>query len=219
MVKQNKRTAILALSDGSIFEGFGFGCATKQVGEVCFNTAMTGYQEIMSDPSYAGQMVCFTFPHIGIVGTNGTDMESEKPVIKGVIVKDAAQDAANYRATESMDSWLTQNKIPGISGIDTRRLTLKIRRAGFLNGVLHSDAGHLSEKDRAALVEEAKGFKGIQDQDLATEVSEQLRGENADIQPWQEGTWFAALQANRKDKDAKEKPATSCSGHRLWLQA
>src|ERR1700733_6688280 len=115
-----RATAKLVLADGTVFEGRGFGAATEAVGEVCFNTAMTGYQEILTDPSYTGQIVAFTFPHIGIVGTNLEDIEALTPAVRAVIVRADAEDPSNYRSLAALDRWLALNDIPGIAGIDTR---------------------------------------------------------------------------------------------------
>jgi carbamoyl-phosphate synthase small subunit len=113
--------ARLVLADGTVFEGLGFGAAGQAVGEVCFNTAMTGYQEILSDPSYAGQIICFTFPHIGIVGTNLEDLEYTTPYVRGLIVRADAQSPSNYRALQTLDAWLKKHNIPALAGIDTGR--------------------------------------------------------------------------------------------------
>jgi carbamoyl-phosphate synthase small subunit len=163
------RTARLALADGTVFEGQGFGAETAAVGEVCFNTAMTGYQEILTDPSYAGQIVAFTFPHIGIVGTNAEDVESLTPVVRGVIVRADAERPSNYRALAGLDRWLRLHNIPGLSGIDTRALTNRIREQGMPHGVVaHSAHG---EFDIAALVRQAREFPGLVGLDLAKEVT------------------------------------------------
>ena len=117
--------------DGTVLEGFGFGATGQAVGEVCFNTAMTGYQEILTDPSYAGQIITFTFPHIGNVGTNEEDIETVNmaatPGARGVILQTAITDPSNYRATRHLDDWLKRRGIIGLSGIDTRALTSLIR--------------------------------------------------------------------------------------------
>src|SRR6201986_2639926 len=126
--------ARLALADGTIFEGHGFGAATQAVGEVCFNTAMTGYQEILTDPSYAGQIVCFTFPHIGIVGTNAEDIETLTPVVRGLIVRADAEHPSNYRAISALDGWLKRHGSPALAGIDTRARTNKVRVKGMPHG-------------------------------------------------------------------------------------
>ena len=113
-------TAALVLEDGTTFTGFGFGATTINVGEVCFNTSMTGYQEIMTDPSYAGQIVNFTFPHIGNVGTNAKDLETATPAALGIIVRQPVTNPASWRAEASLGDWLVSHNLPGISGIDTR---------------------------------------------------------------------------------------------------
>ena len=157
--------AKLVLADGTVFEGYGFGAAGEAVGEVCFNTAMTGYQEILSDPSYAGQIICFTFPHIGIVGTNAEDIEYTTPHVRGVIVRADATSPSNYRALQTLDAWLKKHNIPGIAGLDTRALTSRIRELGMPHGVIgRSD-------DVAALQKAAKGFPGLVGLDLAKEVT------------------------------------------------
>ncbi|MGH6828933.1 MAG: carbamoyl-phosphate synthase domain-containing protein, partial [Rhizomicrobium sp.] len=111
------------LADGTFFAGAGFGASQAAVGEVCFNTAMTGYQEILSDPSYAGQIIAFTFPHIGIVGTNSEDIEAPTPMVRGVIVRADAEHPSNYRSLAALDRWLKKHNIPGVAGVDTRALT------------------------------------------------------------------------------------------------
>src|SRR5579872_3906771 len=126
-----KTTALLVLADGTVLEGFGFGASGHAVGEVCFNTAMTGYEEILTDPSYAGQIVAFTFPHIGIVGTNREDIESLTPAVRGLVVRADAERPSNYRALAKLDAWLKSHNIPGIAGIDTRALTSRIRERGM----------------------------------------------------------------------------------------
>src|ERR1700677_1581570 len=125
---RTRATAKLVLADGTVFEGYGFGAATEAVGEVCFNTAMTGYQEILTDPSYAGQIVAFTFPHLGNVGTNDEDIETVNlaatPGARGVILRAAITDPSNYRATRHLDQWLKARGIIGLSGIGTRALEI-----------------------------------------------------------------------------------------------
>src|SRR3569623_3810267 len=122
------------VADGTFFEGVGFGAVTSAIGEVCFNTAMTGYQEILSDPSYAGQIVAFTFPHIGIVGTNGEDIETTTPVVRGLVVKADAEHPSNYRALLALDAWLKRHNIRAVAGIDTRALTTLLREKGLPHG-------------------------------------------------------------------------------------
>jgi carbamoyl-phosphate synthase small subunit len=162
-------TAVLALADGTVFEGQGFGAATTTVGEVCFNTAMTGYQEILTDPSYAGQIVAFTFPHIGIVGTNSEDIEATTPVVRALVVRSDATQPSNYRALGALDRWLKLHNIPGIAGIDTRALTNRIRELGMPHGVVSVSPDGVFNKH--ALVEKAKAFPGLVGLDLAKDVT------------------------------------------------
>jgi len=159
----------LVLADGTVFEGVGFGAAGQAVGEVCFNTAMTGYEEILSDPSYAGQIVAFTFPHIGIVGANSEDIESLNPAVRALVVRADAEHPSNYRALSTLDRWLKSHNIPGLAGIDTRALTIHIREKGMPHGVVaHAPDGNL---DIDSLVAAARAFPGLEGLDLAKEVS------------------------------------------------
>jgi carbamoyl-phosphate synthase small subunit len=161
--------AALVLADGTVFWGQGAGAAGKAVGEVCFNTSITGYQEILTDPSYAGQIITFTFPHIGNVGANHEDIESLTPAARGLVVRSRITEAANYRAEQSLDSWLKSHGIVGLSGVDTRRLTRHIRDNGAPNGVIaYQPDGRL---DIAALREEALAWPGLLGMDLAREVT------------------------------------------------
>src|SRR5437868_12067685 len=128
--------AALVLADGTLFWGFGVGASGSAVGEVCFNTAITGYQEVLTDPSYAGQIITFTFPHIGNVGANPEDVETTTPAARGLVLRTAITEPANYRATQSLDYWLKSHGIVGLSGVDTRRLTRHIRDSGAPNGVI-----------------------------------------------------------------------------------
>jgi carbamoyl-phosphate synthase small subunit len=160
---------VLVLADGTVFEGTGFGAPGQAVGEVCFNTAMTGYEEILTDPSYAGQIVAFTFPHIGIVGTNNEDIESLNPAVRALIVRADAAQPSNYRSVATLDRWLKAHGIPAVSGIDTRALTARIRENGMPHGVVaHAPDGRL---DFDALVKQARAFPGLEGLDLAKEVS------------------------------------------------
>src|SRR5271167_4346880 len=133
-------TALLVLADGTVLEGMGFGATGRAVGEVCFNTAMTGYQEILTDPSYAGQIITFTFPHIGNVGTNDEDIETVNlaatPGARGIILRAAITDPSNWRATRHLDLWLKSRGVIGLCGLDTRALTSLIRTKGMPNAVL-----------------------------------------------------------------------------------
>src|ERR1700753_2220486 len=146
----------LMLADGTFFEGTGFGAVGSAVGEVCFNTAMTGYQEILSDSSYAAQIVAFTFPHIGIVGTNDEDIETITPAVRGLIVRADAEHPSNYRSLQALDRWLKAHNIPAVAGIDTRALTSLIREKGMPHGVI-ANAGN-GTLDKAALLQQAKEF-------------------------------------------------------------
>ena len=176
-----RATARLVLADGTVFEGTGFGAETAAVGEVCFNTAMTGYQEILTDPSYAGQIVAFTFPHIGIVGTNAEDIESLTPVVRGIVVRADAEHPSNYRAMSTLNRWLKLHNIPGISGIDTRALTNRIREQGMPHGVVAHNAR--GDFDAAQLVRNAREFPGLVGLDLAREVS------CRQMYSWRETAW------------------------------
>jgi carbamoyl-phosphate synthase small subunit len=164
-----KPTACLALADGSVFYGMGFGATGETVAEMCFNTAMTGYQEIMTDPSYAGQIVTFTFPHIGNTGTNPEDDETTDPVAAGMVVKWMPTDPSNWRAVQDLSTWLAARGRIAIGGIDTRRLTRAIRQQGAPHAALaHNPDGNF---DVAALVAAARGFAGLEGMDLAKDVT------------------------------------------------
>ncbi|HEV2334093.1 MAG TPA: glutamine-hydrolyzing carbamoyl-phosphate synthase small subunit [Stellaceae bacterium] len=161
--------AALVLADGTVFWGQGIGAAGQAVGEVCFNTSITGYQEILTDPSYAGQIINFTFPHIGNVGANPEDIETTTPAARGLVVRTAPTAPANYRAEQSLDSWLKSHGIVGLSGVDTRRLTRLIRDRGAPNGVIaYAPEGAL---DIAALRKQATAWPGLEGMDLAREVT------------------------------------------------
>src|SRR3989337_3308 len=134
-----KKKAILALSDGKLFEGFSFGAEGETTGEVVFNTSMTGYQEILTVPSYKGQIVTMTYPLIGNYGINRQDVESRQPHVAGFVIKELPPVYSNYRADMSLDEYLKQNRIVGIEGIDTRALTRKLRITGAMPGVLSSE--------------------------------------------------------------------------------
>ncbi|MEZ5716621.1 MAG: glutamine-hydrolyzing carbamoyl-phosphate synthase small subunit [Paracoccaceae bacterium] len=162
-------TACLALADGTLFYGKGFGATGLTTAELCFNTAMTGYQEIMTDPSYAGQVVTFTFPHVGNVGVNPDDDETGDPVARGMVVKWDPTEPSNWRAAEPLAGWLKARGRIAIGGIDTRRLTRAIRQSGAPHVALaHDPEGQF---DIAALVAEARGFSGLVGLDLAKDVT------------------------------------------------
>ena len=162
-------TAALVFADGTVVYGHGLGAATTTVGEICFNTSMTGYQEILTDPSYAGEIITFTFPHIGNVGVNGEDIESLNPAARGAIFREDITLPSNFRAGEHLNAWLKTHQLPAISGVDTRALTQFIREKGALNGALcHKPDGTF---DIPALKKMARDWPGLHGMDLAKEVS------------------------------------------------
>ncbi|HXA21433.1 MAG TPA: glutamine-hydrolyzing carbamoyl-phosphate synthase small subunit [Acetobacteraceae bacterium] len=165
-------TAALVLADGSVFWGRGFGAHTHSpapVGEVCFNTGMTGYQETLTDPSYAGQIITFTFPHIGNVGANTEDVEATTITARGLVVKQDVTEPSNWRAVQHLDAWLRAQGIAGLAGLDTRALTIRIRDGGAPTGVLAFPTD--GRFDRAALRAQAEAWPGLEGMDLAREVS------------------------------------------------
>ena len=165
----SRPTACLALADGTVFYGRGFGATGQTVAELCFNTAMTGYQEIMTDPSYAGQVVTFTFPHIGNVGVTPEDDETADPVAAGMVVKWDPTAPSNWRAAGTLTDWLARRGRIAIGGVDTRRLTRAIRQQGAPHVALaHNPEGNF---DIAALVEAARAFPGLEGRDLARDVT------------------------------------------------
>ena len=181
----HKPTALLVLADGTVLEGSGLGAEGSAVGEVCFNTAMTGYQEILTDPSYAGQLITFTFPHIGNVGTNDEDIETVNmaatPGARGIILRASVTDPSNYRATKHLDQWLKARGIIGLAGIDTRALTALIRSKGMPNAVIvHAKDGKF---DLHALKEEAREWPGLEGMDLVPMVTSTQRFD------WDETPW------------------------------
>ena len=168
-------TGLIAFADGLILKGFGAGAAGAAVGEVCFNTAMTGYQEILSDPSYAGQIVTFTFPHIGNVGVNGEDVENDSvasaTAARGAIFRCDITSPSNYRAQLDLSAWMKRRGIIAVSGVDTRALTALIRDRGMQHAVIaHSPSGQFNIDE---LVERARGWNGLEGADLAKEVTSQ----------------------------------------------
>jgi carbamoyl-phosphate synthase small subunit len=170
--------AVLALEDGSVFEGESFGAAGEAVGEVVFNTSMTGYQEILTDPSYCGQLVVMTYPEIGNVGVNPEDVESWRPFVEGFVVKEYWEAPSNWRARQSLHEYLVEYGIPGIQGIDTRKLVRLVREKGALNGVLSA-----RDSDPAALIAKAKAAPGMVGRDLVGRVT------CAEPYDWGEGPW------------------------------
>jgi len=185
------RSALLALEDGSLFPGEGIGISGQSVGEVVFNTAMTGYQEILTDPSYARQIVTLTYPHIGNTGTTPEDMESGKAYATGLVIRDLPRRVSSWRSELSLADFLRKQKVVGIAGIDTRRLTRLLREKGAQNGciVTVEEGGKI---DKRAAVAAARAFEGLKGMDLAKVVTTK--------QPydWHEGTWELG-QGNRKN--------------------
>lgn len=176
-----KPTACLALADGTVFYGMGFGAPGEVVAELVFNTAMTGYQEIMSDPSYASQVVTFTFPHIGNTGVTPEDDEAPDPVASGIVVRWDPTEPSNWRSASGLSDWMARRGRVGIGGVDTRRLTRAIRQQGAPHVVLaHDPDGRF---DIEALVARAKGWTGLVGLDLARGVS------CAQSYRWDEGAW------------------------------
>ena len=174
-------TGVLVLASGDVVWGRGFGVEGAAVGEVCFHTAMTGYQEIMTDPSFAGQIITFTFPHIGNVGANPEDIEADDPHALGMIVREDVTEPSNFRSAERLDEWMTRHNRIGLSGIDTRALTKRIRAGGAPNGVIAHSA--TAEFDIPALLAQAQGWPGLEGMDLAIDVTRETHG------GWEGGLW------------------------------
>jgi carbamoyl-phosphate synthase small subunit len=174
-------TAALVLADGTIFWGQGVGAPGVTAGELCFNTSMTGYQEILTDPSYAGQIITFTFPHIGNVGANPEDIESITPAARGLVLAASITDPANWRAAQPFDGWLKSNNLVGIAGIDTRQLTRRLRDRGSANAALvHAPNGEI---DIAELAAKAAGWPSLDGMDLAIQVT------GRQTRSWDETLW------------------------------
>ena len=187
------RPAILALEDGSIFKGVAIGADGQSSGEVVFNTSMTGYQEILTDPSYCRQIVTLTYPHIGNVGANKEDEESSKTWVSGLVIRDLPLVASNFRSEKSLDEYLKEHNIVGIADIDTRRLTRILREKGSLNGCIM--AGDIDEEKALA---DAKAFPGLKGMDLAKEVTV------SDAYEWRSSTW--ELGTGHVEKTDEELP-------------
>ncbi|HEY9346667.1 MAG TPA: glutamine-hydrolyzing carbamoyl-phosphate synthase small subunit [Inquilinus sp.] len=188
-------TAALVLADGTVLWGRGIGAAGKAIGEVCFNTSMTGYQEIMTDPSYAGQIVTFTFPHIGNVGANPEDVETGTTAARGLVLRDDITDPSNWRATRDFDDWLQSFGLIGIAGVDTRALTRRIRDAGAPTGVvIHAPDGDF---DIAAALAEAQAWPGLEGMDLAKDVS-CTQTYRWDQTRWALGTGYGTLESPKR---------------------
>ena len=187
-------TAVLVLADGAVFWGRGFGANTLTKltgGEVCFSTGMTGYQETLTDPSFAGQIITFTFPHIGNVGTNNADLEATTIAARGVVVKEDITEPSNWRSAQKLESWLRAQGVPGIAGVDTRALTMRIRDAGAPAGVLVFPENGCF--DLAALRVQAAAWPGLEGMDLAKEVTCQQSYR------WNETTWVWPVGSGRQE--------------------
>ena len=184
-------TGIVVLADGTVLDGRGIGATGSAVGEVCFNTSMTGYQEILTDPSYAGQIITFTFPHIGNVGANSDDLETITPPARGLILAADITEPSSWRSTQPLNNWLRSNGLVGVAGLDTRRLTRLIRDGGAPTGVVaHAPDGRF---DLAALKAQAAAWPGLDGMDLAIEVScrQSYR--------WEETTWHLSQGFGRQE--------------------
>ncbi len=184
-------TAVIILADGTLFWGHGIGAQDQAIGEICFNTSMSGYQEIMSDPSYAGQIITFTFPHIGNVGANNEDMETNKPAARGLIIREDITSPSSWRANQHFNNWLISHNLIGITGIDTRSLTRRIRDLGAPNGIIaHNQDGQF---DLDKLYEQVKSWSGLEGADLAKDVT------CKEIYKWSDKLWLT------KDKPSQHK--------------
>ncbi len=193
--KPEGATGVLVLADGSVGWGMGFGAVGSAVGEVCFNTAMTGYQEVMTDPSYAAQIVTFTFPHIGNVGANDEDLEAHVDGALGCVVREAVTPSSNFRAAGEFGAWLTSKGKIGLSGIDTRALTRRIRLSGAPNAVIaHAPDGKF---DIPALVKRAQDWPGLEGMDLARMVT------RAEVENWEGGVWALGQGYARSPHDKR----------------
>jgi len=188
-------TAILVLQNGKFFKGLGLGYQGTATGEVCFNTSITGYQEIISDPSYADQIINFTFPHVGNVGTNQEDHESDKIWTKGVIINSEITSPSNYRALKHLDDWLKKNKIVGITGIDTRNLTNFIRDKGAPKGTISYSKN--SKLNLKKLLSQTQKWSGLKNLDLAQKVSTKKNYTWKGLKTWRKETGF--VKNNKKN--------------------
>ena len=175
--------AVLALADGTVFRGHSIGAATESAGEVVFNTAITGYQEILTDPSYCRQIVTLTYPHIGNYGINPEDVESSRIHAAGLVIRDLPLRASNWRATETLSDYLRREGVAGIAGIDTRKLTRILREKGAQSGCLAAAAEPGDTVDEQAAIAAARGFPGLAGMDLAKVVS------TSEPYGWSEGVW------------------------------
>jgi len=187
-----KITAVLVLADGTVFEGTGVGATGDAVGEVCFTTSLTGYQETLTDPSFAGQIITFTFPHIGNVGTNLEDHETTTPAARGCVLRAPVTEPSNFRSAKHLSDWMAHQGLVGIAGVDTRALTRRIRLGGAPNGVVaHNPEGSFDIK---ALQKKAQDWPGLKGMDLAKDVTCAQRSEWTQTR-WELGAGFGGLDA------------------------
>ncbi len=194
-------TGCLVLADGTVIWGRGFGAVGSSVGEVCFNTAMTGYQEVMTDPSYAAQIVTFTFPHIGNVGANAEDVESKVEGAVGCVVREDVTEPSSFRSIEKFAEWMARNGKIGLSGVDTRALTRRIRQSGAPNAVIaHAPDGKF---DIPALVKRAREWPGLEGMDLAVRVTREAE------EQWGGGAWQLGKGYGRAPWSKKPAPKTA----------
>ncbi|HEX4369399.1 MAG TPA: glutamine-hydrolyzing carbamoyl-phosphate synthase small subunit [Rhodopila sp.] len=206
-------TAVLMLADGTLFWGRGFGAHTRPtgpVGEVCFSTGMTGYQETLTDPSFAGQIITFTFPHIGNVGTNTDDIEATTIAARGLVVKQDITDPSNWRSTRTLQAWLLAQGITGIAGVDTRALTIRIRDGGAPTGVLAFPAD--GRFDLAALRAQAVAWPGLEGMDLAKDVT------CRQSYTWDETTWAWPAGTGRQETPKRHVVAVDYGAKRNILR-
>ena len=190
-----KKNACLVFEDGEIMKGYGYGATGLSVAELCFNTSMSGYQEVISDPSYAEQIIVFTFPHIGNVGVNPYDNEAEKTFAKGVITHLKPYTPSNWRKTDSLNNWLVQKKIIGLYGLDTRELTLRLRDKGAINVVICHQEN--CDFDYKKMINLAKGWSGLEGLDLAIKVT------CDEPYNWNQGYWLSPGKNKNSKKNKK----------------
>ena len=190
-----KKNACLVFENGEIMKGYGYGATGLSVAELCFNTSMSGYQEVISDPSYADQIIVFTFPHIGNVGVNPDDNEAEKTFAKGVITHLKPYTPSNWRKTDSLNNWLVQKKIIGLYGLDTRELTLRLRDKGAINVVICHQKN--CDFDYKKMIKLTKGWSGLEGLDLAIKVT------CDEPYNWNQGHWSSLGKHNNSKKNKK----------------
>lgn len=203
------KNAVLIFSDGSILTGFGIGKKGTTIGEICFNTAMTGYQEILTDPSYSGQIITFTFPHIGNVGVNENDIESKTPIAKGLVIRENITDPSNYRSTGHLNEWLEKNNLTGICGIDTRTITHIIRKEGAKSVAIIFDDEITESKinEAQAKIKETSDLSGVE---LAFGASL-----NKDYEWGEQGKWIQKENSYKNKNDKKLKIVAVDYGSKL----